>query len=574
MCGINNKRTAVGIGCVAWMLLCAPMGAMAAPPPVDSTPAGTGAGIIHRDIQSALPEGETKPVQINIPALPPLKASAGLSVNVSQFIVTGNTAFESATLEALLATDTGAKKSFTDLQASARKISNYYRENGYPVARAYLPEQELDDSGIVRIAILEGVTGAVTIAGPESLIDWVGEGYASVLNTGELINTHDLERAMLLLNDLPGVTAQANLKAGKSQGTTDVDISLDAETSVTGFLSANNFGTDYNGEYRISGGASVNNLIGIGDQFTAVLMTSDTSDTVYGSLGYSMPVGPLGTRVALSYSKVDSEVGDNLKQFGIENEADVLSLNVTHPFIRSRNYNLIGQASYTRKDIEETWGREYVLLDPTLGSEEDIDIFAIGVSGDSRDHLYGGGFNTYSLSGDFGSVDFDSVTASRIDAEDDYFKFNYDVSRLQRIDDRLGIYAHLRGQYSSDRLVTSEQMSLGGPHGVRAYGVGEAQADQAVLLSIEARYKLNVDKDVLNGAMVYGFFDAGYAKVNDALAGTTDEYNRSGFGVGVKLGFDYDISLDANVAFGTRSEDGAENSDNNHLWLQLVKSFN
>ena len=574
MCGLNNKRTAVGIGCVAWMLLSAPMAAVAMPP-VDTTPAGTAGGTIQRDIQSALPEGESQPAQINIPALPPLKETAGLSVTVNQYIVTGNSAFDSETLEALVASDTGTQKSFSDLQAAARKISNYYRENGYPVARAYLPQQELDVSGIVRIAILEGVTGSVTIAGPETLIDWVGEGYASVLNTGELVNSRDLERAMLLLNDLPGVNAKANLKAGSAKGTTDIDISLDADTTVTGFMAANNYGTDYNGEYRFTGGVNVNNLVGIGDQLSAVIMASDSSDTAYGSLGYSFPVGPLGTRVGLSYSKVDSEVGEELAQFGIENEADVFNLNVTHPFVRSRNYNLVAQAGLTYKDVEETWGAEFVALDPTLGSEEEITLFSLGVSGDSRDGLYGGGFNTYSLSADFGDADYDRVTAQRIDADDDFTKINYDFSRTQRVDDALGLYAHLRGQYSSDRLLTTEQMALGGPRGVRAYGVGEALADQAVLLTLEARYKLNVDKDIAaNGAHVYGFFDAGYSKVNDALAGTPDEYNRSGYGLGLKVGFDYDISLDANFAITTRDEDDTQDNDSNQFWLQIVKSFN
>jgi len=569
MCGLNNKRTAVGIGCVAWMLLCAPMAAAM------DTPAGTDAGTITRDIQSALPEGETRPAQINIPSLPPLKATSGLSVTVNQFIVTGNSAFDSEKLEALLASDTGAEKSFGDLQAAARKITNYYRENGYPVARAYLPQQELDVSGIVRIAILEGVTGAVSIAGPETLIDWVGEGYASVLNTGELVNSPDLERAMLLLNDLPGVHAKANLKAGAGKGTTDIDISLDAETGVTGFLALNNYGTDYNGEYRLMGGASVNNMIGIGDQLSAIVMGSDTGDTTYGSLAYSMPVGSLGTRVGLSYSNLDSEVGEELAVLGIENDAEIFNINVTHPFIRSRNYNLIAQVGFTNKQVEQTFDDELEASDPSLGSDDELNILSVGVSGDARDGLYGGGVNTYSVSFDIGDVNFDNVTNARIDAEDDFVKLNYDLSRTQRVNDKLGLYGHLRGQFSSERLVSSEQMALGGPNGVRAYGVGEGLGDDATLLTLEARYRLGYKDESfsLRDSMVYGFFDAGYSKPNDALAGTPDDYTRSGFGVGVRLGFDHGINLNASAAFGTRDEPDTESDGNKHLWFQLVKSF-
>jgi hemolysin activation/secretion protein len=579
MCEINNKRAAVGISCIAGMLLIVPMLATALTP-VDRAPSGADAGSIQREVLQALPEGQSQPVQIDIPSLPPLKGVSGLAVDVSQFIVTGNTAFDSETLEALLGGDIGSNKSFSDLQSAARKISNYYREHGYPVARAYLPEQELDESGLVRIAIIEGVTGSVTIQGSEQLIDWVGEGYASVLNKGELVNSADLERSLLLLNDLPGVTAKANLKAGATKGSTDVDITLDESTTVTGFVSANNYGTDYSGKYRSTGGANVNNLIGIGDQLTGVILSSEGATTAYGSLGYSIPVGPLGTRVDVSYSKVDSEVGAELRQLGIENEADVWKINVTHPFIRSQSVNQFGQMSYTSKNIEETWGADFVALDPTLGSEESLSIFALGVSGDLRDGYYGGGFNTYSLSSDIGTIDFDSVTASRLNAEDDYFKLNYDFSRLQRVVNDLVLYTHLRGQFSKDRLVTSEQKALGGPHGVRAFGVGEGLADQAVLLSVEARYNLNLDSDVIRRSMVYGFIDAGYGIVNDPLAGTTagttDKYNRSGYGVGIQLGFglDHGMSLNANVAWGTRNEDDAGSGDNEQFWAQFVKSFN
>jgi hemolysin activation/secretion protein len=581
MCEINNKRAAVGISCISWMLLIVPMVATALTP-VDRAPSGADAGSIQREVLQALPEGESQPVQIDIPSLPPLKEVSGLVVNVNQFTITGNTAFDSETLEALLGGDVGSKKSFSDLQSAARKISNYYREHGYPVARAYLPEQELDESGLVLIAIIEGVTGSVTIQGSEQLIDWVGEDYASVLNKGELVNSADLERSLLLLNDLPGVTAKASLKAGAIIGSTDVDITLDESTTATGFVSANNYGTDYSGNYRLTGGANVNNLIGIGDQFTGVVLNSESAYTNYGSLGYSMPVGPLGTRVGVSYSKVDSEVGAELRQLGIQNEADVWNINVTHPFIRSHNVNQVGKVSYISKNIEETWGADFVALDPTLGSEEGLSTFAFGVSGDWRDGYYGGGYNTYSLSGDIGTIDFDSVTASRLGAEDNYFKLNYDSSRLQRVDNDLTLYAHLRGQYSKDRLVVSEQKALGGPHGVRAFGVGEGLADQAVLLSVEARYNLNLDSDVIRDSMVYGFIDAGYGKVSDALVaigttpGTTDKYNLSGYGVGIKLGFGLDqgMSLNANVAWGSRNEDDTGSGDNEQFWAQFVKTFN
>jgi hemolysin activation/secretion protein len=566
------KRTAVGIGCMTAMLGTQMVGA--ATPPTTS-PSGSSAGEIQSGIDKDFPAAKsaTNP-NINAPALPALKESGGLSVDVKQYVISGNTVFADAELEALIASDVGADKNFADLNMAARKISNFYRENGYPVARAYLPQQEVGAEGVIQIAVLEGITGQVNLSGSDSLIDWVGRDYASVLEAGELVNNKDLERAMLLLNDLPGVDAHASLKAGQSQGASDIDIRVDAQQQTTGYLSLNNYGTEYNGKYRVTGGVQFANLAGIGDALTANLLVSDSGDTLLGGIGYSFPVGPYGTRLAFNYSHVESEVGEELKEFGIESEADIFSVSATHPFVRSRQYNLIGQAALTFKDLEETWGAEYVALDDTLGSEEELTVLSFGVSGDSRDTFASGGINTYSLNVDVASLDFDSVTASRIDAEDTFVKLNYSLSRLQRYSDRTSLFVHLRGQQTADRLVTSEQMGLGGPTGVRAYASSEALGDKATLLTLEARYQVKPFAKPMQSAVVYGFLDAGISEVNDPLAGTNEDSDLSGAGMGLKLGFRDDYYLDMNFAVGFGSDTATAGDDDNHVWLQLVKQFN
>ena len=65
------------------------------------------------------------------------------------------------TEEALVATSGFApdrKLTLTELRGMAARISDYYHRNGYFVARAYLPEQEIKD-GAVTIAVLEGRYG-------------------------------------------------------------------------------------------------------------------------------------------------------------------------------------------------------------------------------------------------------------------------------------------------------------------------------------------------------------------------------------------------------------------------------
>ena len=84
--------------------------------------------------------------------------------------ITGNTRIPSAVLRALVTDVTGAEHSLTELQAAISRITDYYHRRGYPVARAYLPAQEIRD-GAVTIGIIEGHLDKKTIDNHSRLTD-------------------------------------------------------------------------------------------------------------------------------------------------------------------------------------------------------------------------------------------------------------------------------------------------------------------------------------------------------------------------------------------------------------------
>jgi hemolysin activation/secretion protein len=62
--------------------------------------------------------------------------------------------------------------------------------------------------------------------------------------------------------------------------------------------------------------------------------------------------------------------------------------------------------------------------------------------------------------------------------------------RLQSVTDTVSLYAGINGQVASKTPEVSEKMELCSMHGVRAYPVGEAYADQGYVLTLEARMRL------------------------------------------------------------------------------------
>ena len=99
------------------------------------------AGSMLRDQQKPILEVPTHTapaIKLDEPARPAIQPSSTRFV-LKRFRVTGNTAFAEAELVAQVGDIVGKDIGFADLDQAASRISRYYRERGYLVARAYLP---------------------------------------------------------------------------------------------------------------------------------------------------------------------------------------------------------------------------------------------------------------------------------------------------------------------------------------------------------------------------------------------------------------------------------------------------
>ena len=176
---------------------------------------------------------------------PALVAPGGVKVTARSFKVSGNTVFPEATLTALLGDLVGKELDLSGLDQAAGIISQYYRERGYFVARAYLPAQEIS-SGNLEIAVIEGRLGAIkfnrgagtrlTDARAESLL-------AGAAPLGAPIREQNIERGLMLLNDLPGVEVKSTLVPGATPGTSDLVVETTEGRLLTGSVDADNYGT-------------------------------------------------------------------------------------------------------------------------------------------------------------------------------------------------------------------------------------------------------------------------------------------------------------------------------------------
>lgn len=503
-------------------------------------------------------------LELNLPFLDDsAPVAGGPSLHVNRFRITGHSVFPDAELRALLADLEDRELSFAELQAAAQRLSSYYREHGYMLARAYLPAQEVED-GVIEIAVLEGGYGEIQV---DDQVGLRGFAMASIdsLQSGEAVRAKPLERSLLLLADTPGVEIDAMLRPGASVGASDLIVNVMPGQGFSGTLHLDNHGSRYTGAARLGGAYSLNNPLRLGDTLDLRLMTSE-EDQLYVRAGYQLPVGPWSTRLGVAYSYMDYELGEDFADLDATGRARIASAFVLQPLLRSRALSLYASLQYDHKRLEDKVG----LFDSR--SDKNSSVWIASLTGDSRDSFGGGGVNSFSLAYAAGKLELESPLERLQDSftsrsHGRFDRMNVSLLRLQNLPGRFSLSTRLQGQWSNDNLDSSEKFSLGGAHAVRAYPQGEASGDRGMLVNVDLNYA------VADGWQAALFADYGRIRLN-AKPWTLERNHRELSGAGLALrGMAYGWRLETSAAWRLDDAPRSEADRKPRVWLQLMRQF-
>lgn len=533
--------------------------ALAAPPD---------AGQSIREIEStrpALPPADNLNFQLEKAATPKAAVPAGEKIQVSTFAISGNSAIASDVLQAALADLKDRALTLAELQSAADRVTQAYRKQGFVLARAYLPAQEVD-AGVVRIVVLEGRFGAVTVSNQSLVSDRVITNTVSGLKSGDTVTAGALERRLLLLNDLPGVSARSTLQPGSAVGTSDLQIQLAPGPRFAGGVSADNYGNTYNGAYRLNGALDINNPFHSGDQISLRALVSDENQH-YLRGQYELPVGVFGTRAGAAYSWMDYELAKDFKVLQSSGDAQIATAYVSQPWLRRRDAGFSTQLSYDNKQLHDETGLF------GLDSKKRLDNGTLSLNGYLRDHLGGGGVTAASLGWTAGHVNIrddisEAIDAATVQTEGRFQKWMPALQRQQRLGDGLTLNLQARGQLASGNLDSAEKISLGGAYAVRAYPEGEATGDEGWVANAELRAGLNPQWQLGS------FADFGGITVNKDPVGSGDNHRTlSGVGLAAYWGLGH---WRANAYFALPLNGEKASSDTpraSRLWAQFAYDF-
>ncbi len=540
------------------------------------------AGGILEQQRERVPLPAPKREVLPAPPPPPALSAPALRVRVTAFRISGNTVFSQQDLLPIVREFVGRELDFKDLNEAASRIRAYYRARGHFLAQAYLPRQQIS-GGVVEIAVLEGRLGKVeprVILGAglkESFARGVLEAH---LAPGAVITETGLERPLLLLSDLPGVSVSSNIGPSRETvGAADLQVNIEEDPRQTyGYADLDNGGNRFTGRYRLGVSAAASNFTGYGDQLSFRGFISDER-MHFGRIAYAIALGYYGTRVGVSYTGFDYRLGKDFAALDAHGNGEVASLYATYPFVRTRNANFIVQVAIESKNLKDQ-------ID-TIATVEDRKIRSakLGAVGDFRDAGLGGGLNSYSLTWTKGKLTLDQpgllaadqAPATGLQTAGDFNKTNADFRRLQRISDSMSLELALIGQAAGKNLASAEKFSLGGPAGVRAYPVGEATGDSGFLASGELRYIVQGFK-LLGGDVTWAlFYDAGRIRTDQVPLATNTTNNRAlaAWGLGFSVGKERDFLFKAVVAARAGKEKPTSDSAARDpmVWVQAMKWF-
>jgi hemolysin activation/secretion protein len=430
-----------------------------------------------------------------------------ITLKLQKLIIEDMTAYQLSEIEPLYKNMIGKTVTLADVFGIAAAITAKYRNDGYILTQVILPPQTID-GGIVRMRVVEGYADRVIIEGSTRGNRAYIQGFADRIKAAKPLNAATLERYMLLLNDLPGISARAVLSPAKTPGASDITIVID-QKPYSLFFQTDNRGSRYIGPLQVTAGTQVNNVFGLYEALSLQIASAPEGwphpEMRFGSVTWQQPIGHEGTRVDINGGISATHPGFTLAPFDVNGIARTASLRIQHPILRARNMSFTASAKldYLNSVRDDNLG-----LPPT---EDRVRAFRAGGTLQAADRFSGLNSLSAELSKGLSILNASrkgDANVSRAQGDPQFVKATAEASRLQRIHGPFSLLVSAAGQKSANTLLASEEFGVGGMAFGSAYDNSEITGEDGVSARAELRAD-NLFRLPLNLFQLYGFYDFG-----------------------------------------------------------------
>lgn len=432
--------------------------------------------------------------------------------------VDGATVYDARELSALYADRLGRDADMAALVALADDITARYREDGYFLSRAVVPEAALGD-GTARVVVYEGFIAEVRFTGEASeraralMADVVGQ---------RPVNLRTLDRKLALLRATPGLRVRsAELEPDLDDPSAHVLVLEIEEERVDGYLRADNRGSDDYGGWRITANGEAYNWLRPGDETGLRVITAPSEPERLRAfeLSYATPLGDDG-----AFVRFEAGAGRSVDDDGEARNLRSASARYQVPLTASSDREHAFFVEAAALSIEE----HEAGVDTT-----DEELFSLAGGFVGR-WATGWGVTSYYSQILFGRAasPLDSLR-SRFDADDQYARLNISMQHRASLGDAFALSMRWAAQLGDGPMPRSQEMSVGGRLFGRGYLGGSLRGDSGVAGSIEARYTGFPEHDWSGRPYPYLFLDG--ASVYNGYLGKTREDDLASWGGGIRF---------------------------------------
>jgi hemolysin activation/secretion protein len=446
---------------------------------------------------------------------------AGPCINIRAVEIAGADEMYPDERASLVAQYQGGCISASDIQALMGAVTKHYVERGFITTRAYLPEQDLR-SGVLRLLVQEGRIEKIQVRGDDA--GRINLAWALSAREGDLLNIRDLEQAVDQINSARGNKVKLDLVPGSKPGQTMVVFNNQASNPLGIQFSLDNQGAALTGRESASAILTAGGLLGANETISLAIRrtvphtTEKSADSV--GISYSLPVGYSTVGVNFSESNfsagimvpnraspiilrgASSTMGLSLDRMLARDQSSLHKAVLSLSSVNSKNYadDVLLQVNSRRSNtLAAGTSSTLVVADGLLTVSPQL---VLGLNDQSNLPV---GLNTQS----------DGVQAQ-------FTKYTLDASyskgfRVGQHDMAWG--SLFKGQHSAERLLSSQQILIGGLPSVRGYVSNILTGDSGYYWrnDVSLKQQLQLGTALFN-TRVYAGYDIGHVSSHDPQA--------------------------------------------------------
>jgi hemolysin activation/secretion protein len=495
-------------------------------------------------IQKVAPQPTPEVLPPVLPATPPPEEiPTGPPVHIDDVRVEGVTVYDPTTLKPLYADLVGATVPREKLLAAVEALQARYRGDGYILTTVHGAAERRGGGLIFVIRATEGYISDVKLDGDIGEVGQLALAMLEHLTSIRPVNNADLERYLLLANDIPGVSAQAVLRRVSPEPGAVELVAKVARTPFAAQFQFDNRGSPEVGPYEALLTAQANAFTSVGEQIQATFFNTFNREQLFGQVDVSGFVNSEGLKLRGYAGRGNTQPGGALTGTGFNADLQIAGFGLSYPVIRTRRLNLSVDGGFDAYDgVIDTFAAGGMLSDTHLR------ILRLGGALDFQDAVVAGlpAANSIILKVSqglpaFGASSNAEALPARVGERNNFSKVTGELTRVQSLiaigDAQTAIKASVGGQFTDDILPPSEQYLLGGTRFGRGFFAGEVAGDRALGATVELQLNTGFDNlsplspDHRLNVQFYNFFD--YGRTYNLIPGSVD-HTIDSIGIGAR----------------------------------------